>query len=56
MATRDGPFRNVLARFKLSLTQHEVDDFGFSGLEQIHKVMQGKKEESDESLKNEFIP
>lgn len=49
MATRDRVFRDVLARFKLGLTQEEVEDFRFSTLEDVHKVIgdlqteQGKK-------------
>lgn len=39
MATRDIAFRNVLSRFKLGLNQDEVEDFQFSTLEDIHKVI-----------------
>lgn len=39
MATPNGAFRNVLERFKHGLNQDEVEDFQFSTLEDIHKVI-----------------
>lgn len=51
MATCDGAFRNVLARFKLGLTQDEVQEFRFSTLEDIHKVIEDLQAEQGRKKK-----